>query len=683
MEKKRFRARWTVACLRTNVDEFLRQAPMVQECDHPATADFMPINPMLRRKRSLEGYFQVGSAFSVVELRTDMVGEDLSGRNESSVCPKENLRRDGEVGEMLMAPRRLSLPYRETDEGNSGRKDRRGEEEEVHRYSRLFVRAHTLESFTKAREKETKKRAIPLKRETVGIARVFMKYRRGRRQRRKRFESFCQTLQCYCSHTTVHGLKYVSNKELSFLERLFWLFIVVLSSIFAIGTIYMIAEEFQTYPTSSSIESTNYKISGIPFPSVVICPNQHIDWKTAMDLEKKIFSNSTKESSVTTFRELLQKLSIISFGDFDLLMIEILKNSLCSDLLSRCWWRNSYRDCCEIFEVQKTEYGFCYSFNSELSEERRDQTIDKETRPRRTSGYGEWSGVQLTMNLENINKPPNSKEMDGGYVMIQGPRVWPNSGTMTPVGVVLSIALDCISGYATQRVLELDDDRMPCKYDENGLYNQQTCISFCKRAYAVKYCGCNPSFLFPSTTTIRDCDIKDLICLAENNDIFNSYYLLQDKQIVDDKPGMLCDCPPECEYYFYKPRLTVVPISRSKDIVVDIHFETQTSFRYKTDIVLTKLDLLVSFGGIIGLFLGGSLLSAVELIYYLLVLLYCCVSSWYKSAKRKVNVQGESEAVVTVIPRLPILDYGPLKSQSRKIPNLLVYDYAKQKPDRY
>lgn len=96
-----------------------------------------------------------------------------------------------------------------------------------------------------------------------------------------------------------------------------------------------------------------------------------------------------------------------------------------------------------------------------------------------------------------------------------------------------------------------------------------------------------------------------------------------------------------------------------------------------------SLIVAVSFGSIIGLFLGDSLLSAVELIYYLLALLYCCVSSWYKSAKRKVNVQGENEAVVTVIPRLPILDYEPLKSQSRKISNLLVYDYSKQKPDKY
>ncbi|XP_043486975.1 pickpocket protein 19-like [Polistes fuscatus] len=597
---------------------------------------------------------------------------------------------------------------------------------------------------------------MPLKRESSGIVRVFMKNRKGKRRRLKRFDSFCQAVQFYCSNTTIHGLKYVTATELSYLERLLWLVTVILSSIFAIGLIYVIAKEFQNYPTSISIKSTNYKTSGVPFPSVVICPNQHVDWKMAMDLEKKIFPNSTIErnnnsrssssgsssnsnssknnsssisnnrsnsnsnsnnSSILTFRKLLRKLSIMSFGDFDLLtflkdrdlteladinVTRILLETMpkCSGLFSACWWRNSYYDCCEIFEVQKTEYGFCYSFNSELSEERVDQTKGKESkrRARRTSGYGEWSGVRLTMHLKNINKPPDSEETDGGNVMIQGPRVWPNSGTMIPVGVALSIALDCISGYATQRVLELDDDRMPCKYDESGVYNQQSCISFCKRAYAVKYCGCNPSFLFPSTTTDRDCNVTDLICLAENNDIFNSYYVLQDQQIADDKPGMICDCPPECEYYFYKPRFTIVPISGSKNITMDVHFETQTSFRYKTDIVLSKFALLVSFGGIIGLFLGGSLLSAVELVYYLLVLLYCYVSSWYESAKRKVNVRGgagggggggigggreEKEAVATVIPRLPILDYGPLKSRSRKIPNLLVYDYAKQKPDRY
>lgn len=37
----------------------------------------------------------------------------------------------------------------------------------------------------------------------------------------------------------------------------------------------------------------------------------------------------------------------------------------CTDLfLKNCWWRNKYFQCCDIFDLQKCEYGLCYSFNS-------------------------------------------------------------------------------------------------------------------------------------------------------------------------------------------------------------------------------------------------------------------------------------------------------------------------------
>lgn len=39
----------------------------------------------------------------------------------------------------------------------------------------------------------------------------------------------------------------------------------------------------------------------------------------------------------------------------------------CKDLFMRCWWRNQYLPCCDIFTVQWSEYGSCYSFNSATS----------------------------------------------------------------------------------------------------------------------------------------------------------------------------------------------------------------------------------------------------------------------------------------------------------------------------
>lgn len=39
----------------------------------------------------------------------------------------------------------------------------------------------------------------------------------------------------------------------------------------------------------------------------------------------------------------------------------------CGDLLRECWWRSRQTNCCELFAMSKSEYGYCYSFNSEAA----------------------------------------------------------------------------------------------------------------------------------------------------------------------------------------------------------------------------------------------------------------------------------------------------------------------------
>ena len=80
----------------------------------------------------------------------------------------------------------------------------------------------------------------------------------------------------------------------------------------------------------------------------------------------------------------------------------------CDQLLSSCWWCNADRNCCDIFQVQKTEYGFCYSFNSEVAQT--PPTNPTESWPRRVSGYGDWTGIKVTIHLGSITKPSNSSE---------------------------------------------------------------------------------------------------------------------------------------------------------------------------------------------------------------------------------------------------------------------------------
>ncbi|EFN81244.1 hypothetical protein EAI_12299 [Harpegnathos saltator] len=68
----------------------------------------------------------------------------------------------------------------------------------------------------------------------------------------------------------------------------------------------------------------HYKISSLPFPSVTLCPNDRVDWNRALELERRIFSNDTDKASLETFRKILGRLSMMSFGDFD--ELDFLKN---------------------------------------------------------------------------------------------------------------------------------------------------------------------------------------------------------------------------------------------------------------------------------------------------------------------------------------------------------------------
>ncbi|XP_076680214.1 pickpocket protein 19-like [Andrena cerasifolii] len=521
----------------------------------------------------------------------------------------------------------------------------------------------------------------------------------SRNRKIQRFETLVAIVQRYCTDATLHGLRYAADPRLHPIERCLWLLVFVVHFVVAVRVIVYLTINLQEAPTSIGIDSMNYRISGVPFPSVTICPNDRVDWDKAVELEKRIFPNSTDQRTLDTFRDVLTKLSVLSFGEFhrldflkhrrlDGLMDLNVTDALlrvtpsCEQLLSDCWWRSMRRDCCEIFELHKTEYGFCYSFNSQMAEAaaRRKYRRHSEKRPRRATSYGAWSGVRVTARLSNVTKPPYSEETDGVLFMVEDPRVWPKNGRVIPTNSLTTVSFECISGFATQSILDLDAERAPCRHSAGRTYTQETCISLCKREYVIKHCGCNPSFLFPSNSH-RNCNLSDFLCLIDHNDLYKENVITGEKEPID-KDAMICDCPPECDYHFYMPHLAAVRTYQSQDITLDVHFSSRTNFRFKTDLVFTHLNYLVSFGGIIGLFLGGSLLSMFELIYYLMVVLFSYVRARCASTVTAART-GSRLAVPPTFRAAAIQDYGPVKPRSRRSPILVNYTPVKSNFNRY
>lgn len=76
-------------------------------------------------------------------------------------------------------------------------------------------------------------------------------------------------------------------------------------------------------------------------------------------------------------------------------------------------------------------------------------------------------------------------------------------------------------------------------------------------------------------------------------DLFNDYIIYFGDEIPHDISSMICKCSPECDYYIYSTQFSNVPLhDNMNDITLDVHYIGQTSFRYKTDIVITQMDLL-------------------------------------------------------------------------------------------
>ncbi|XP_054012503.1 pickpocket protein 19-like isoform X1 [Hylaeus anthracinus] len=527
---------------------------------------------------------------------------------------------------------------------------------------------------------------------------------KNRSRKIERRETLLSTVRRYCASASFHGLRYVVDPRLHKIERSLWFAVFAVHAAVAASVIYYVASKLQAAPTSIGIESMNHRISSLPFPSVTLCPNNRVDWDKAVDLEKQIFSNSTDQQTLQTFRDFLAGLSVLSFGDFHRLdflkrvrldglmdvnvtdaLLQVVPN--CEQLFTDCWWRNSNRDCCEIFELHKTEYGFCYSFNSQLAEKtvRRKHHGHREERPRRATSFGAWSGLRVTARFINVTKPPDFDEADSIIFILEDPRVWPTNGRMIPINSLTTVSFDCISGFATQSIHDLGESRAPCRHLPGSLYTQETCLSMCKREHVIKHCGCNPSFLFPSVSQ-RDCGVKDFLCLIDHNDLYKDNAFTDEKGPIDED-AMVCDCPPACDYYIYTPHLAAVRTYRSQDITLDVHFSSQANFRYKMDLIYSNLHFLVSFGGIIGLFLGGSLLSAVELIYYLMVLVFSYLRCYRSPGGQQIR-PGRAMAVddggyPPTLSALSVPNYNSIKPRSRRSPILVNYTSVKSNLNRY
>lgn len=199
-------------------------------------------------------------------------------------------------------------------------------------------------------------------------------------QNEKRENFVITTWKTFCRQTSIHAMKYLTESSISLIEKILWALAIIFALLATVYSCMLLHSRFRSSLTSTVFESTNYKVSEIPFAAVTFCNNNRLNYSKTDEAVAKFLPNRSKNETETfiEFLKVLQNMDYGSFDEFEVIqgrdVSEINKLNIsevyeflmhdCELFFVSCSWRNVAFNCCEWFSKQKSEYGICWSFNS-------------------------------------------------------------------------------------------------------------------------------------------------------------------------------------------------------------------------------------------------------------------------------------------------------------------------------
>lgn len=183
----------------------------------------------------------------------------------------------------------------------------------------------------------------------------------------------------FCNNSTVHGVKYLGEKQRHWSERAFWVMAFIISVTGCTIMIVKIYDKWQYTPVIVSFAEKSTPVWQIPFPAVTICPEtkamkKHVDMTkgyiyTRVGMRDNLTDEEARNleaiSQVCDLHLFSEKTMEINSGLKPEEIVPLLKSITVSlnETTLFCKWRNAVGSCEEFFTEIITEEGFCYTFN--------------------------------------------------------------------------------------------------------------------------------------------------------------------------------------------------------------------------------------------------------------------------------------------------------------------------------
>ncbi|XP_023945162.2 sodium channel protein Nach-like [Bicyclus anynana] len=414
--------------------------------------------------------------------------------------------------------------------------------------------------------------------------------------------------------STIHGFNHLVNDRRHPCEVILWLIVVMISLYGTISISWMTWTRYQSSPTVISIDRNMYAWN-TTFPSTSICPEEKVD------LEKlELYLNTSTVEDKEKLKTFITALANATFENFDALpdYKDIEARDYLETLLSLT---PPFKPTVSIGAAGVgfgkmvptiTEMGLCYATNSKIA-------IYNSPEYRKAN---RWDVIQNKSSSYFVH--PLDGEVFAQILNISSYRVYIHSPLEvpdvaskyhhSPSYFYMKIFVTATTVYTSDEAAGLSVAQRRCRFSHennlkhNSVYSYTMCRIECRIRLCLQYCQCIPHF-YRRIGDEKICDVKGLHCLARYKDILINLMHKGGKKVD-------CECFPICHNVHYSVQSYAL-----QSWILGTNFQwgisTYPRMKYRRDIIFGFTDVLVAVGGMAGLFLGCSVLSFMEILYFM------------------------------------------------------------------
>ncbi|XP_030558029.1 pickpocket protein 28 [Drosophila novamexicana] len=499
--------------------------------------------------------------------------------------------------------------------------------------------------------------------------------------------SFKKSLNVFLRETGLHGLKFVGDSTLSIWERSFFLIAFLAAFVMTCQLIANIYAKWNSTPVIIGISPHATSILKVPFPAITICNMNQVQRSKVLqykkgssefDVLKLLCSPESAETEESVDTDPMMWST--SFCNNSLKISDFVTNHSqpCGQMLRYCRFSAVEYDCAQLFRQIITDEGLCCVFNflpSEFlykpySNSGRNLTSrlghvpvawDPETGypdnlprlyyPTTAVGTGITMGFTAVLDAQLSEYYCSSTNGIGFKILFHNPITMPNvkeEGLVLGVGYETNFRLEVSSSEAMPTIRSISRDDRQCVFKNekellyHKIYTHKYCENECIAKFLYKSCNCIP-YTYPHIyRNASVCSVRDSICIRR----------AQRPENRAESSKCRKECLPSCFDISYAADALYFPLAKrdfriaNKQVanmnksyvleniaVMNLYYRESAYYGSMKNVYIGFTEFLSNIGGVMGLFMGFSVISIAEVLYFLVLKPISELISWKRSKK--------------------------------------------------